>query len=55
MQAPTAYRDLKRVGRNLHQVDIENLQEHMDMDAPDVARQHRREVKCLEALGAPRT
>ena len=41
--APAAYRDLKRVGRNLHLVEIEDLQEYMDMDDPAVARQYRRE------------
>ena len=49
--APAAYRDLKRVGRNMHLVDIEELQEYMDMEDPDVARQYRREVNYLEALG----
>ncbi len=48
--APAAYRDLKRVGRNLHLVDIEELQEHLDMDDPDVARRYRREAAYLEAL-----
>ena len=48
--APAAYRDLKRVGRNLHLVDIEELQEYLDMDDPDVARRYRREADYLEAL-----
>ena len=52
--APAAYRDLKRVGRNLHLVDLGELQEHMDMQDPDVARRFRRETKYLETLGPSR-
>lgn len=48
--APAAYRDLKRVGRNLHLVDIGELQEYLDMGDPDVARRYRREAEYLEAL-----
>ena len=48
--ALAAYRDLKRVGRNLHLVDIEDLQEYMDMDDPAMARLYQREVEYLEAL-----
>ncbi len=48
--APAAYRDLKRVGRNLHLIDIEELQEYLDMGDPDVVRRYRREADYLEAL-----
>ena len=52
--ALAAYRDLKRVGRNLHLVDIGELQEYVDMQDPDVARQFRREARYLETVGSAR-
>jgi len=52
--APAAYRDLKRVGRNLHLVDIGELQEYVDMQDPDVARQFRREARYLETVESAR-
>ena len=52
--APAAYRDLKRVGRNLHLVDIEELQDYVDMENPEEAREYLREVSYLAALGAYR-
>ncbi len=48
--AMAAYRDLKRVGRNLHLVNIEELQAYTKIGPPTsaAARQGRKHLRCLQ-------